>query len=103
MGLKGYEKFLELRKWFMEKLRQVDFSYGCKHYEGTFEILFSYPSYFDVPSYFDTSDYLNDGSDGVVIYLHCYVIGPHRHYKWYGKTIEEAVNKARTEIESWDD
>lgn len=46
MGIKGYEKFLELRRWFMEKLDEADMSIH-KSYEGTLEIGLSYPSYFE--------------------------------------------------------
>lgn len=98
MKIEGYEKFLELRKWFMEKLDKVDISDGHKSYEGTFELGFSYPSYFD-----KKWDGVSDEPEYVTIMLHCYVIGPNRHYEWHGRTIEEAVNKAREEIESWED
>lgn len=97
MEINGYEKFIELRNWFMEKLSKADMSIH-KSYEGVFEIGFSYPSYFEM-----NGDGTNDIFDTVTIMLHCYVIGPYRHYKWSGRTIEEAVNKARKEIESWKD
>lgn len=97
MEIKGYEKFIELRRWFLKKLDDVDMRDGCKSYDGTFELLFSYPCYFDERDNgkIDSFDYVN-------IKLHCYVIGPYRHYEWHGKTIEEAVNNARKEIESWE-
>lgn len=96
MNLDGYEKFLELRKWFMGKLDEVDFSLGCKSYERTFEITLAYPNYFESESPFEESP-------KVMLQLHCYVIGPNRHYIWKGNSLEEAVNKARSDIESWDD
>lgn len=56
----------------------------CKSYEGTFEVV--------MPCYF--------GGDWV-IRLHCYVVGPSRHYEWRGSTIEEAELKAEVDITSW--
>lgn len=96
MEIKGYEKFIELRRWFLAKLDEADMSDSHKSYEGTLEIGLSYPSYFE-----SRAD-RNDEPEIITIILHCYVIGPNRHYTWYGKTIEEAVNKARKEIESWE-
>lgn len=99
MELKGYEKFLELRKWFMEKLKKMDdegdLEY-CKSYEGSFELALVYPNFFESEAPYEEKPY-------VCITLHCYVIGPHRHYDWKGNTIEDAVSKARSDIEKWVD
>lgn len=91
-----YEKFLELRRWFMKKL-EANMDEVHKSYEGTFELLFSYPNYFDELN----AEKEIDDPDYVKIILHCYVLGPHRHYEWSGETIKEAVDKAKADIESW--
>lgn len=94
----GYKEFLQLRRSVM-KILEKEMDDCHKSYEGTFEILFSYPNYFDeqnVGEQIDTPDY-------VKIILHCYVLGPHRHYEWTGKTIYEAVNKAKKDIKDWID
>lgn len=65
-----------------------------KSYEGTWEVLTSFPDYFQDET--GTAD-----ADFVEITLHCYVLGPHRHYKWQGPTFLDAVKKAETEVESW--
>lgn len=36
-----------------------------------------------------------------VIELHCYVIGPNRHYRWDGYTFDVALGKAERQIGSW--
>ena len=79
----------------MGELNKIDMNYGCKWYEGTFELLFLYPNYFD-----EKESGKTDNFDSVHIKLRCYVIGPHRHYDWYGKTIEDVVKKARKSLES---
>ena len=66
----------------------------CKSYEGTWEVLTSFPDYFQDET--GTAD-----ADFVEITLHCYVLGPHRHYKWQGPTFLDAVKKAEAEVESW--
>lgn len=66
----------------------------CKSYEGTFEWLVSFPSYFE-----DGEG--TKGPDSYCLLLHCYVLGPARHYKWYGATPEEALESAEKEIETW--
>jgi hypothetical protein len=57
--------------------------YG-KSYEGAWDI--------DLPSVSD---------DQVRLSLHCYVVGPHRHYEWTGATLSECVAKARVTVEPW--
>ena len=66
----------------------------CKSYEGTFEILESYPTYFDDSEASMEPDYYR-------ITLHCYVLGPGRHYEWDGRTFGEAIEKAEEEIDYW--
>lgn len=56
----------------------------CKSYEGRMEIV--------LPGYFDDQWGIN---------LHCYVIGPSRHYEWRGKTLDEALDKAESDILAW--
>lgn len=58
----------------------------CKSNEGAFEL--------HMPSYLD--------SEWRVV-LHCYVIGPNRHYMWSGSTFDEAVTKAENAVNSWCD
>lgn len=92
--LEEYEDFLRLRRYVMDALSKIDMSWGHKSYEGAFELTLSYPGYFD-------DGYDADMPDAVTIDLHCYVIGPARHYKWAGATIKEAVEKCKIDVEPW--
>lgn len=66
----------------------------CKSYEGSWELNLCFPDYFQD----------EDGKappDFVEIMLHCYVLGPSRHYRWLGHSFEEALVKAEAEVNSW--
>jgi len=64
-----------------------------KSYEGRFSIIF--------PNYFQQDDdaYWIDERWGIE--LSCYVLGPSRHYGWYGKTFAEALEKAEDDLYKW--
>lgn len=89
------ERFLILRRKLFEAIKsQLELDCGCKSYEGAFEITKCYPNYFE--------DEYGDGSAILwVIELHCYVIGPHRHYRWDGRSFDVALRKAERDIYSW--
>lgn len=93
----GYNEFIELRRWFLNKLKNIDMSDDCKNYEGTFELLLFYPNYF----YENSRGNKNDSPILAVIELNCYVIGPGHHYKWSGETIHNAVKACRKDITKW--
>lgn len=67
----------------------------CKSYEGTFEVVMGWPNYFE--------DEQMTAQPWVHIILHCYVLGPARHYEWKGRTFAEALDKAEKEITGWID
>ena len=89
------ERFFNLRKKVMKAIEeQLADDPHCKSYEGTFEWTACYPNYFEDET----------GIKGPCLYvltLHCYVLGPFRHYEWRGKTKDEALMKAEAEINSW--
>lgn len=64
-----------------------------KSYEGAFEICL--PNYFEEQP--DTIPY----TDPCVITLHCYLLGPHRHYEWKGRTFADALDKCEFEVRGW--
>jgi len=66
----------------------------CKSYEGTWELLVSYPDYFDDKTGTAAPDFYR-------ITLHCYVLGPARHYDWDGRSWAEAFEKCKEQVESW--
>lgn len=90
-----YELFKSLRQqvasYICEYLKD---DCGHKSYEGTWELLVSYPSYFEDDTATSRPDYYQ-------ITLHCYVLGPGRHYDWHGKTWSEALKKCKVDIEQW--
>lgn len=90
-----FERFHRLReKTFAEigKALEANDGYG-KSYEGAFEIVLEYPNFYEDP----------DATSGpvVIIRLHCYILGPARHYEWKGKTFSEALTKAERDITAW--
>jgi len=88
-------RFHALRKKVMDAVKeQLEYDGHCKSYEGAFEVTVCYPNYFE-------DENASQGPAYYVITLHCYVLGPHRHYDWHGKTFAEALRKAEDEINSW--
>jgi hypothetical protein len=93
MNIDQLERFQDLRNDLFDVIRQLLARDGhCKHYEGTFRIQF--------PSYFATRPDVDDPQPWAV-FLDCYVIGPHRHYEWWGETFAEALNAAEADIRAW--
>ena len=90
----NYSRFLALRRRVMQAIRRaLEEDSCCKSYEGTFELFVGYPDYFDGEH--------TDEPDFFKIVLHCYVLGPARHYEWTGNTFKEALDSAEGEIDSW--
>ena len=91
------QRFFALRKRLFDAIREtLEEDSHCKSYEGAFEITQCFPNYFE-------HEYGGAGNQAVfyVIELHCYVIGPYRHYRWDGRTFDEALGKAERQIGSW--
>lgn len=90
----NYSRFLALRRRVMQAIRRaLEEGFYCKSCEGTFELRVGYPDYFDGEH--------TDKPDFFKIVLHCYVLGPSRHYEWTGKSFKEALDSAEKEIETW--
>ena len=95
MAEKENSRFEALRKMVMEAIRkELEIDCCCKSYEGVFEWYACYPSYFDDPE-------AKAEPELYVLTLHCYVLGPGRHYGWRGRTKAEVLDKAEREIKSW--
>ena len=87
--------FSQLRKQVADYIRNyLKEDCGHKSYEGTWEILTSYPSFFEDETASAPPDFAR-------VALHCYVLGPSRHYGWDGKTLLEALNKCKQDIDQW--
>ena len=92
MKTNSIDRFLTLReKVFFAIQKELQMDGHHKSYEGTFEITTCYPNYFDNAN----------EPDFYTITLHCYVLGPKRHYEWVGKTLDEALDNAEREITEW--
>lgn len=87
------ERFDNCRKRLWDLLSRTDMI-DCKSYDGVIELTYCYPSYFDTEPKYEVPIY-----ECVYIILHCYVIGPTRHYEFGGKTLNDAVDK----FEEWID
>lgn len=93
--LDAVNRFNALRRKTADAIKyELSLDGHCKSYEGTWEIGLSFPDYFQDET--GTAD-----ADFVEITLHCYVLGPHRHYKWQGSTFLDALRKAEAEVDSW--
>jgi hypothetical protein len=79
-------RFETLRADLFDTIRQcLERDGHCKHYEGRFAI--------QLPDYF--------GNEQWGLFLDCYVVGPSRHYEWWGASFAEALVKAETDIRAW--
>ena len=89
------DRFRKLRKEVMAAIRrQLEDDAGCKSYEGTFEWLTGYPCYFADETGTAQPDFYK-------LTLHCYVLGPSRHYEWMGATPDEVLDQAERDIHQW--
>lgn len=65
-----------------------------KSYEGTWELTFGFGSVFEDPKGSAPPCFF-------LIKLHCYLMGPSRHYEWGGTSWEEALLRCRRDVEMW--
>lgn len=95
MNEQEQELFAELRKkvadYICEDLKE---DYGHKPYEGTWELLVGFPNYFEDETATEKPNFYQ-------VTLHCYVLGPGRHYDWDGNSFMEALEKCKADIDSW--
>ncbi len=92
----AYKRFLALRRKVMVGIKKaLAIDSTCKSYEGFMELVIEFPDYFEM----DRS--VEDAPNWYVIKLHCYVLGPARHYEWRGRTLDEALDAAEKEINMW--
>ena len=92
---KELNEFRRLRQYVFAQIEhELMLDDHHKSYEGHMAILF--------PHYFMENYYLPEQQgENWGVHLDCYVLGPHRHYDWYGRALGEAVQKARKDIDSW--
>ena len=95
MDKKFYEEFCAIRQRTANAIaKALEEDWDCKSYEGTWELLVSYPDYFEDETATAPPDFYR-------ITLHCYILGPGRHYDWDGKSWSEALEKCKKDIDEW--
>lgn len=95
MDKKSQEKFNKIRKLVADYIAEyLKDDCGHKSYEGIWEFLVGYPSYFD-------DETATAGPEFYQITLHCYVLGPGRHHNWKGNSLQEVLKDCKCDIERW--
>lgn len=95
MNKEQRRRFSALRKQVADYIKkELDDWVHHKSYEGIWEVMVSYPSYFDDETASAQPDCYN-------ITLHSYLIGPSRSYTWRGETLDEALRKCEKDIDEW--
>ena len=93
--VEAWDTFNELRVMVNETIAWMwEQGEPGKSYEGEWEITMHYPGESEDEEAKQDADYWQ-------IQLHCYLIGPGRHYSWSGKTFDEAVKKAKYDVTNW--
>ena len=88
-------RFEKLRKTVAEGIKkELAIDCCCKSYEGTWELFVGFHDYFEDEDATKPPRY-------VEIRLHCYVLGPSRHYCWGGKDWDEAICGCERDVLSW--
>lgn len=65
-----------------------------KYYEGTFELYIRWPEC-------DADPNAEQEPEQYTLMMHSYLVGPGRHYEWKGKTLEEAMEKCKKDVQAW--
>ena len=95
MNKESLEKFNQIRKLVADYIREyLKDDCGHKSYEGTWEFLESYPSYFEDETATAAPNFYQ-------ITLHCYVLGPGRHYERKGNSLEKVLADCERDIQRW--
>lgn len=66
----------------------------CKGYEGRIEYGVALPSYFE-------AKHEREVPPEHQLCLHCYVLGPSRHYKWTAPSLDQVFENATADVRKW--
>lgn len=87
---KALGRLERLREELFAEIEQVLAEDGhCKPYEGAFAVRL--PNYFEEPGH----------PEAWTVELDCYVVGPRRHYRWVGPTLDATVAMAEQDVRKW--
>lgn len=93
--MNDYERFYALRRRVFEAIDRIRAEgESGKIYEGLFEICIDFEECYGVGN-------MKNEPMAIEIKLHCYLLGPYRHYSWRGKTFAEALDHAEAQIDVW--
>lgn len=93
-----WARFVALRaELFQAIAKSLEEDGHCKSYEGAFEI--HVPNYFEETAAAGEHGWHREDTWGIE--LHCYLVGPNRHYRWSGRTFEQALKKAEIDLRNW--
>lgn len=83
--------------------RALEIDGHCKSYEGTVEFHCSLPDYFRATQgeSWGLSAAFGVGDFSYVLELHCYVLGPGRHYEWSGADQADLFERATADVKKW--
>ena len=86
-------EFFKLRKKVNEAIRHA-WANGepGKPYDGEWEVTCCYAG-----AYEGRVEFREEWK----IELHCYLLGPGRHYFWLGRTFEAALKQCKADVEEW--
>lgn len=89
------ERFACLRKRVAERIKKdMEDGCDCKPYDGTWELLISFPDNFADPSATAAPDFFR-------ITLYCSVLCPGRHCDWDGMSWDEALCACERDVDGW--
>jgi len=80
-------------KLFSAIRKELEVDNGHKSSEGAMSIEIAWPNYFEA---LDAETKPRMG-----LHVYCYVLGPHRHYDYFGKSLTECLNKFNKDLDSW--
>ena len=91
--------FAQLRELRLKVNAAIQYQREVRHepgksYEGIFEVTLAFPEQYDDPQATAPPDWCK-------IVLHCYLIGPSRHYEWTDASMEKALERCRNDVEQW--
>ena len=84
--------------------RSLELDGHCKSYEGAVEFHVQLPNYFKETHGEDHGFMAAMGSDPGPNYkltLHCYVLGPARHYDWEDSDVVDVFARATADVQRW--
>jgi hypothetical protein len=83
--------------------RALEIDGACKSYEGAVELHVGLPNYFKETTGEDwgLAAFFGGAAHNYKLTLHCYVLGPARHYDWEGSDVQDVFARATADVRTW--